>query len=132
MNFVGVVFVIIDGVKVMIDVIGFGLFGYFSEVCCGVGVQVQLCYVDILKLLGVEDYIVVGVVLGGIGCNFVSYGYFMGEMLMEWWDLLCDLQIFGGLLLVVILEVEVEVQVVVVEFGIKLVVIGELVIVCGG
>lgn len=33
MNIVGVFFVNIEGVKVMIDVMGFGLLGYLSEMC---------------------------------------------------------------------------------------------------
>lgn len=45
----------------------------------------------ILKLFGVEEYIKLGVVFGGIERNFVSYGYLMGEMLCEVCDLLCDL-----------------------------------------
>lgn len=91
MNIVGVFFVNIEGVKVMIDVMGFGLLGYLSEMCQGVGVQACVDYEVILKFFGVEEYIKLGVVFGGIECNFVSYGYLMGEMLCEVCDLLCDL-----------------------------------------
>lgn len=90
MNIVGAFFVNIEGVKAMIDVTGFGLLGYLSEMCQGVGVQVRVDYEAISKFFGVEEYIKLGVVFGGIERNFVSYGYLMGEMSREVRDLLCD------------------------------------------
>lgn len=55
LNIVGVLLVVLDGVYVMIDVIGFGLFGYLLEVCCVSGVVVEVDSVQILLLLQFLD-----------------------------------------------------------------------------
>lgn len=132
MNIAGASFAHIDGVKAMTDVTGFGLLGHLSEMCQGAGVQARICYQDIPKLPGVEEYIKLGAVPGGTERNFASYGHLMGDMPREVRDLLCDPQTSGGLLLAVTPEAVEEVKVTAAEFGIELTAIGELVDARGG
>ena len=94
--------------------------------------QAQIVYQEIPKLPGVEEYIAQGAVPGGTQRNFASYGHLMGEMPVEWRDLLCDPQTSGGLLLAVTPESETEVKATAAEFGITLTAIGELVTARGG
>ena len=108
------------------------LFRSLSEMCQGAGVQALICYQDIPKLPGVEEYIKLGAVPGGTERNFASYGHLMGDMPREVRDLLCDPQTSGGLLLAVTPEAEADVQATAAEFGITLTAIGELVTARGG
>lgn len=117
LNRFGVCFGWLVGVKVMIDVIGFGLFGYLVEMVDGSKFIVCVEYVVVLCLVSVEYYLEQGCVFGGILCNFDSYGECIVLLLEVQKLLFCDLQISGGLLVVVVLEGEVEFFVVVVEFG---------------
>ncbi|MCR5974748.1 selenide, water dikinase SelD, partial [Salmonella enterica] len=132
MNVAGAAFANIDGVKAMTDVTGFGLLGHLSEMCQGAGVQALLCYQDIPKLPGVEEYIALGAVPGGTDRNFASYGHLMGDMSREVRSLLCDPQTSGGLLLAVTPDAEDDVKATAAEFGIDLTAIGELVEARGG
>lgn len=132
MNIAGASFANIDGVKAMTDVTGFGLLGHLSEMCQGAGVQAQICYQDIPKLPGVEEYIRLGAVPGGTERNFASYGHLMGEMPQAVRSLLCDPQTSGGLLLAVMPDAEEDVKATAAEFGIELTAIGELVEARGG
>ncbi len=132
MNVAGAAFANIDGVKAMTDVTGFGLLGHLSEMCQGAGVQALLCYQDIPKLPGVEEYIALGAVPGGTERNFASYGHLMGDMSREVRNLLCDPQTSGGLLLAVTPDAEDDVKATAAEFGIDLTAIGELVEARGG
>ena len=132
MNVAGAAFANIDGVKAMTDVTGFGLLGHLSEMCRGAGVQALLCYQDIPKLPGVEEYIALGAVPGGTDRNFASYGHLMGDMSREVRSLLCDPQTSGGLLLAVTPDAEDDVKATAAEFGIDLTAIGELVEARGG
>ncbi|HHE5697526.1 TPA: selenide, water dikinase SelD [Citrobacter amalonaticus] len=132
MNIAGASFANIDGVKAMTDVTGFGLLGHLSEMCQGAGVQAQICYQDIPKLPGVEEYIRLGAVPGGTERNFASYGHLMGEMPQAVRSLLCDPQTSGGLLLAVMPDAEEDVKATSAEFGIELTAIGELVEARGG
>lgn len=127
MNLAGAAFSRIDGVQAMTDVTGFGLLGHLSEMCQGAGVQAQICYEDVPKLPGVEEYIAQGAVPGGTQRNFASYGHLMGDMPDTVRDLLCDPQTSGGLLLAVAPEAEGDVYAAAAECGVTLSAIGELV-----
>lgn len=132
MNVAGAAFANIDGVKAMTDVTGFGLLGHPERDVRGAGVQALLCYQDIPKLPGVEEYIALGAVPGGTERNFASYGHLMGDMSREVRSLLCDPQTSGGLLLAVTPDAEDDVKATAAEFGIDLTAIGELVEARGG
>ncbi len=92
MNIAGAAFANIDGVKAMTDVTGF--LACWALRCAGArSVQALLCYQDIPKLRGVEEYIALGAVPGGTERNFASYGHFDGRHVrVKFVILLCDPQ----------------------------------------
>lgn len=101
LNQIGAEFAQLAGVKVMTDVTGFGLLGHLIEVCEASSVQARIEFAKVPLLAGVKDYLAQGCVPGGTGRNWASYGHKVSELDDTAWQLLCDPQTSGGLLVMV-------------------------------
>jgi selenide, water dikinase len=126
LNTVGAKVAMLDGVKAMTDVTGFGLLGHLLEMCEGSNVQAKLQYSAIPFLAQVKNYIALGCVPGGTGRNFDSYGHKLGSMSDEQRALLCDPQTSGGLLIAVELDSATQLEQLLRDAGIEPLRIGEL------
>ncbi|NOR51172.1 MAG: selenide, water dikinase SelD [Gammaproteobacteria bacterium] len=108
LNKIGAQFALIDGVKAITDVTGFGLLGHLTEVCEGSGVAALIDYHAVPKLDQIDDYLDKGCSPGGAQRNYDSYGHKIGELTERQRQLLCDPQTSGGLLIAVTPEAEAE------------------------
>jgi selenide, water dikinase len=126
LNTVGSKVAMLDGVKAMTDVTGFGLLGHLLEMCEGSHVQAKLQYSAIPFLAQVKNYIALGCVPGGTGRNFDSYGHKLGSMSDEQRALLCDPQTSGGLLIAVEPDSATQLEQLLRDAGIEPLRIGEL------
>ncbi len=126
LNTVGAKVAMLDGVKAMTDVTGFGLLGHLLEMCEGSNVQAKLQYSAIPFLAPVKNYISLGCVPGGTGRNFDSYGQKLGVLSDEQRALLCDPQTSGGLLIAVEADTAAQLERLLRDAGIEPTCIGEL------
>lgn len=97
---------LIEGVKAMTDVTGFGLLGHLLEMCEGSQVLGHLHFDHIPVVEGLHDYIQNGCCPGGTTRNYESYGHkvlSLNERPLDQFEkgLLCDPQTSGGLLIAV-------------------------------
>ena len=108
LNKVGAQFALLDGVKAITDVTGFGLLGHLSEICEGSGVAAVIDYNAVPKLDQIDHYLEQGCSPGGAQRNYDSYGHKIGALTERQQQLLCDPQTSGGLLVAVTPEAEAE------------------------
>jgi len=108
LNKIGAQFALLDGVKAITDVTGFGLLGHLTEICEGSGVAAVVNYDAVPKLDQIDDYLDQGCSPGGAQRNFDSYSHKIGEISERQRQLLCDPQTSGGLLIAVTPEAEAE------------------------
>jgi len=101
LNKVGAELALIDGVKSLTDVTGFGLLGHLSEMCEGSKVSAVIEYAKIPKLEMIESYISEGCIPGGTNRNWDSYGSMVDLENESYIPVLCDPQTSGGLLIAV-------------------------------
>ena len=127
LNKVGAQFALIDGVKAITDVTGFGLLGHLTEICEGSGVAAVIDYHAVPKLNQIEYYLDKGCSPGGAQRNYDSYGYKIGALTERQRQLLCDPQTSGGLLVAVTPEAEAEFLDMARNNGFELNAIGELI-----
>jgi len=126
LNKVGAQFALIEGVKAITDVTGFGLLGHLTEICEGSGVAAVIDYSAVPKLEQIDDYLDKGCSPGGAQRNYDSYGHKIGALSERQQQLLCDPQTSGGLLVAVIPEAETEFLEIARSNGFELNSIGEL------
>ena len=126
LNKVGAQFALLEGVKAITDVTGFGLLGHLTEICEGSGVAAVVNYEAVPKLDQIEYYLDQGCSPGGAQRNFDSYGDKIGELTERQRQLLCDPQTSGGLLVAVTSETESEFLKMARDNGFNLEAIGEL------
>ena len=126
LNKVGAQFALLDGVKAITDVTGFGLLGHLTEICEGSDVAATIHYDAVPKLDQIEYYLDQGCSPGGSQRNFDSYGHKIGELTERQRQLLCDPQTSGGLLVAVTPETEAEFLEIARDNGFELKPIGEL------
>lgn len=132
LNKIGAKFALIDGVKAITDVTGFGLLGHLSEVCEGSDVAAVIDYDSVPKLDQIDFYLDQGCAPGGSQRNYDSYGHKIGDLTERQRQLLCDPQTSGGLLVAVTPESESEFLAVASDNGFELSSIGELIPHTGG
>ena len=96
----------LPGVHAMTDVTGFGLAGHLREICEGSGVAAEILYDQIPVLPHVPEYLEKGCSPGGARRNFDSYGHLLNPLPEPQWQLVCDPQTSGGLLVTVAPEAE--------------------------
>ncbi len=101
LNNVGVELAEIKGVKAMTDVTGFGLLGHLVEVCEGSNLSAVIDWDKVPVFDGVAQYIAQGCVPGGTKTNWKSYGHLVASTKGIKWEVLCDPQTSGGLLIAV-------------------------------
>lgn len=128
MNRIGAELALIDGVRAMTDVTGFGLLGHLVEMCEGSGLSARIDFAAVPVIDAAKHYRALGCVPGGTGRNFDSYGRKIGPLTDEQQQLLCDPQTSGGLLLAVAPEAEAEVQALLRRDGFGEAPIGELLV----
>ena len=92
---------VIEGVKAMTDVTGFGLLGHLTEMCEASGVKANVNFLQVPVIPGLENYIKQKALPGGISRNFESYGHKISPMDETQKAILCDPQTSGGLLIAV-------------------------------
>ena len=126
LNKIGAALGMLDGVKAMTDVTGFGLLGHLREMCEGSGVCAEIDYDAVPKLPHVEEYLALGCSPGGAQRNFDSYGHKVGPVDEAKRQLLCDPQTSGGLLVAVSPQAEAEFIATTTAAGLELSPIGEL------
>lgn len=126
LNKVGAQFALIDGVKALTDVTGFGLLGHLTEVCEGSGVAAVVDFNSVPKLDQIDYYLDQGCSPGGAQRNYDSYGHKIGQLTERQRQLLCDPQTSGGLLVAVTPEAEAEFLKIAQNNGFELNAIGEL------
>jgi selenide, water dikinase len=109
LNSIGTELALINGVKAITDVTGFGLLGHLTEMCEGSNVSAIIDYAKVPKLDMIEHYVSEGCVPGGTNRNWDSYGekISVDENLRP---ILCDPQTSGGLLIAVEDDVKNEVE----------------------
>ncbi|WP_207061062.1 selenide, water dikinase SelD [Motiliproteus sp. SC1-56] len=117
----------LEGVKAVTDVTGFGLLGHLAEVCEGSGVGAEIDLARVPRLPEVERYLAQGCVPGGSERNYASYGHQVSALAPEQWQLLCDPQTSGGLLVAVAPEAEAAFLALTRGAGLDLAPIGELI-----
>ena len=106
LNVAGSDFAVLNGVRAMTDVTGFGLLGHALEMAEGSGVSMALEYDKLPRITGVEDYIAQDCMPGGTARNWencrqkVFIGV-SGESEEKVKALICDPQTSGGLLVAV-------------------------------
>ena len=101
LNKIGAQFALIDGVKAITDVTGFGLLGHLTEICEGSGVAAVIDYDAVPKLDQIDHYLDQDCSPGGAQRNYDSYGHKIGELTKRQRQLLCDPQTSGGLAIAV-------------------------------
>jgi selenide,water dikinase len=126
LNKVGAQFALLDGVKAITDVTGFGLLGHLTEICEGSGVAAIIDYDAVPKLDQIDYYLDQGCSPGGAQRNFDSYGHKIGALSERQRQLLCDPQTSGGLLVAVAPEAVAEFLQLAQNHGFELKPIGEL------
>lgn len=100
LNTIGYDLALINGVKAMTDVTGFGLLGHLSEMCEGSNLSAVIKYDKVPKLEMLDYYIDKKCIPGGAITNWESYGgnvHIDRDMV----SVLCDPQTSGGLLIAV-------------------------------
>jgi len=85
----------------MTDVTGFGLLGHLLEVCRASRVSARLDFAAVPQLTDLAAYVADGLVPGGTGRNWDSYGASVGPLDETARAILCDPQTSGGLLVAV-------------------------------
>jgi len=126
LNKIGAEFALINGVKAITDVTGFGLLGHLCEICEGSNVAAIVDYEAVPKLDQVDYYLDQGCSPGGAQRNYDSYSPKIGEITKRQQQLLCDPQTSGGLLIAVKPDSEAEFLNVALSNGFKLNAIGKL------
>ena len=126
LNKVGAQFALLDGVKAITDVTGFGLLGHLTEMCEGSGVAAVIDYDSVPKLEQIDYYLDQGCSPGGSQRNYDSYGHKIGDITERQRELLCDPQTSGGLLIALSPEAEPEFLAMARNNGLELRAIGKL------
>ncbi len=101
LNTIGQKLSVIDGVKAMTDVTGFGLLGHLSEMCEGSNLSAVVDYDKVPKISVIPEYIEQKSIPGGTHRNWDSYGYNIELTNADYKTVLCDPQTSGGLLIAV-------------------------------
>jgi len=101
LNNIGTKLAPLKGVHAMTDVTGFGLMGHLVEVCEGSKLQAQIEFSNVPLLTDLQYYLDQDCVPGGSGRNFDSYGHKLGPLSEDQFNILCDPQTSGGLLVAV-------------------------------
>jgi len=110
LNSIGSELALINGVKAITDVTGFGFLGHLTEMCEGSNVSAVVEYSKVPKLDMIEHYVSEGCVPGGTNRNWDSYGkrILVNDNVKP---ILCDPQTSGGLLIAVEESAKAEVEV---------------------
>jgi selenide,water dikinase len=109
LNSIGYDLALINGVKAITDVTGFGLIGHLTEVCEGSELSAVIEYDKIKRLENIDYYIDKKCVPGGTFTNWDSYGEKV-SMDRKLITVLCDPQTSGGLLIAVEENAKTEVE----------------------
>ncbi|MBI9053494.1 MAG: selenide, water dikinase SelD [Bacteroidales bacterium] len=100
LNAIGTELALIDGVKAITDVTGFGLLGHLAEMCEGSKLSAFIKYSEVPKLDMLEFYVSEKCIPGGTMRNWDSYGEKI-SIQDDMKPVLCDPQTSGGLLIAV-------------------------------
>jgi selenide,water dikinase len=98
LNKLGEAFGLMEGVKAMTDVTGFGLLGHLAEMCEGSGVSAVLAYDRVPVIRSLPRYMEEGCFPGGTQRNWDSYRHKVGPLPGLQRYVLADPQTSGGLL----------------------------------
>ncbi|RDV14134.1 selenide, water dikinase SelD [Pontibacter diazotrophicus] len=120
LNKIGATLGLLQAVKAMTDVTGFGLLGHLSEMCEGSNVAAEVYFEKVPVLPEALEYMAQKAIPGGTHRNFDSYGHKIAELTPDQKHLLCDPQTSGGLLVAVDPAGKEEVLQVFEEFGLQL------------
>lgn len=101
LNNVGRELSILEGVKAMTDVTGFGLLGHLRELCNGSQLSSIINFNQVPFLKNIRHYLQLEAIPGGTNRNWESYGHQIELENKEQRILLCDPQTSGGLLIAV-------------------------------
>jgi selenide,water dikinase len=103
LNKIGAKCSLLDCVKAMTDVTGFGLLGHLSEMCEASKVSANIFFdqVPLLNKEAIEYYLKENCIPGGTNRNFDSYGHKISTLTPSQKAILCDPQTSGGLLIAV-------------------------------
>ncbi|WP_288878926.1 selenide, water dikinase SelD [Pedobacter panaciterrae] len=101
LNKLGELFGLMEGVKAMTDVTGFGLLGHLSEMCEGSNLSAELEFDKIPVITSLPEYLNQGCFPGGTTRNWNSYGSKIGAVTEQQKYILADPQTSGGLLVAV-------------------------------
>lgn len=99
LNHVGAELAEIPGVHALTDVTGFGLLGHLTEVAGAAGLGAVLDLAAVPTLTDLDPYLDDGVIPGGTRRNWSAYAAHVGGGVPDRvWQVLCDPQTNGGLL----------------------------------
>jgi len=116
----------ISGVNAMTDVTGFGLLGHLVEICEGSKLSAKLYFSRVPVFSQVAGYVEQGCVPGGTYRNWESYGKHIKLNTDKHWEILCDPQTSGGLLIAVDEDHCPEVEQLLTAHGLEAQAIGEM------
>jgi selenide,water dikinase len=127
LNSLGADLALIDGLKAMTDVTGFGLLGHLTEMCEGSNLSAEIELNKIPIFNETHAYIDQKCIPGGTYRNWDSYGH--NVQLKHETDklILCDPQTSGGLLLAVEDSAQIEVELLLKKNGIEALSFGRLI-----
>ena len=116
----------ISGVNAMTDVTGFGLLGHLVEICEGSKLSAKLYFSRVPVFSQVAGYVEQGCVPGGTYRNWESYSKHIKLETDKHWEILCDPQTSGGLLISVDEDHCPEVEQLLTAHGLEAQAIGEM------
>ena len=100
-NQVGAELAQLPGVHAMTDVTGFGLLGHLLEMCegSGVGAEIEMSQVPLLDHAALDYYLLMQCVPAATEKNWTAIQDRVNDLERRSWQLLCDPQTSGGLLI---------------------------------
>jgi selenide,water dikinase len=101
LNALGARFGLLESVKAMTDVTGFGLLGHLAEICEGSGLSATIEFDKVPAISSLPFYLEQGCFPGGTRRNWDSYGHKVGALSDGQRAVLADPQTSGGLLVAV-------------------------------
>ncbi len=127
LNKIGAEVAMINGVKAMTDVTGFGLLGHLCEICEGSELSAHIDYHKVPRFSEVKEYIDLECIPGGTHRNWDSFGNKIQLDNEELKLLLCDPQTSGGLMIAVEPAFSDELESLLTENGYQAIPFGELI-----